>query len=288
MHQDIAFRTAYLLTGSAADAEDAAQAGFVKAWTALPRFRRGAPFRPWLLRIVPTSPQPTPLGEGRERCLLQETASPGDAAPSPGPPRTRARDLLAAVGRLDERAARSSCRSSSSSRRRRRRRARHRRDRQVAHGAGAPARRAEGDRARTLSSRSAGARVRAPDLARPWAPASGGPAGAPPSGAGRSRRVTCSRAAATLRSRRALGLFRIHIGGARIELVDELPEVPAGTDFEARRRTSSGGRDASTCASSTTRRTASPGRPGHESGPLRRARASAPRRADPPSVDRSC
>ena len=52
MHQDIAFRTAYLLTGSAADAEDAAQAGFVKAWTALPRFRRGSPFKPWLLRIV--------------------------------------------------------------------------------------------------------------------------------------------------------------------------------------------------------------------------------------------
>ncbi|MBM2821978.1 MAG: polymerase sigma factor RpoE, partial [Thermoleophilia bacterium] len=52
MHQDIAFRTAYLLTGSAADAEDAVQAGFVKAWTALSRYRRGAPFKPWLLRIV--------------------------------------------------------------------------------------------------------------------------------------------------------------------------------------------------------------------------------------------
>ena len=48
----IAFRTAYLLTGSAADAEEAAQVGFVKAWAALPRFRRGAEFRPWLLRIV--------------------------------------------------------------------------------------------------------------------------------------------------------------------------------------------------------------------------------------------
>ena len=51
-YQGVAFRAAYLLTGSAADAEEAAQVGFVKAWAALPRFRRGAEFRPWLLRIV--------------------------------------------------------------------------------------------------------------------------------------------------------------------------------------------------------------------------------------------
>ena len=52
MYQGVAFRIAYLLTGSAADAEDAVQLGFVKAWSALPRFRAGAEFRPWLLRIV--------------------------------------------------------------------------------------------------------------------------------------------------------------------------------------------------------------------------------------------
>src|SRR6185295_14006381 len=51
-YQGIAFRTAYLLAGSAADAEEAAQDGFVKAHRALGRFRVGAPFRPWLLRIV--------------------------------------------------------------------------------------------------------------------------------------------------------------------------------------------------------------------------------------------
>ena len=38
-HQQIAFRAAYLVTGSAADAEDAAQDGFVKAWRSLDRFR---------------------------------------------------------------------------------------------------------------------------------------------------------------------------------------------------------------------------------------------------------
>src|SRR5215210_9428067 len=51
-HQQTAFRTACLLSGSAADAEEAAQDGFLKAWRALPRFRAGAPFRPWLLAIV--------------------------------------------------------------------------------------------------------------------------------------------------------------------------------------------------------------------------------------------
>jgi len=52
MHQAAAFRVAYLLLASAADAEDAAQEGFVKAYLALGRFRAGEPFRPWLLQVV--------------------------------------------------------------------------------------------------------------------------------------------------------------------------------------------------------------------------------------------
>jgi RNA polymerase sigma-70 factor (ECF subfamily) len=51
-HQAAAFRVAYVLTGSAADAEDAAQEAFVKAYLALDRFAAGSPFRPWLLAIV--------------------------------------------------------------------------------------------------------------------------------------------------------------------------------------------------------------------------------------------
>ena len=39
-HQDVAFRTAMLITRNAADAEDAAQEAFVKAHRALHRFRR--------------------------------------------------------------------------------------------------------------------------------------------------------------------------------------------------------------------------------------------------------
>jgi RNA polymerase sigma factor (sigma-70 family) len=69
MHQDIAFRAAYLVTGSAAEAEDAAQDGFVKAWQALPRFRRGAPFRPWLLAIVVNEARNRRRHAGRQAAL---------------------------------------------------------------------------------------------------------------------------------------------------------------------------------------------------------------------------
>jgi RNA polymerase sigma-70 factor (ECF subfamily) len=51
-YSDLAFRTAYVITGSAADAEDVVQEALVKAHRALPSFRAAEPFRPWLLRIV--------------------------------------------------------------------------------------------------------------------------------------------------------------------------------------------------------------------------------------------
>ena len=50
-YQDVALRTAYLVCPET-DADDAVQEAFLKAYAALPRFRDGAPFRPWLLRIV--------------------------------------------------------------------------------------------------------------------------------------------------------------------------------------------------------------------------------------------
>jgi RNA polymerase sigma factor (sigma-70 family) len=109
MYQGLAYRTAYLLTGSATDAEDAAQIGFVKAWTALPRFRRGAPFRPWLLRIVANEAHNRRRSAGRRAALaLRATAAqpPEDAAPSPEGAalgREQREELLAAVNRLDER-----------------------------------------------------------------------------------------------------------------------------------------------------------------------------------------
>jgi RNA polymerase sigma-70 factor, ECF subfamily len=85
-YQQVAFRTAYVITGSAADAEDAAQEGFVKAYRALDRFRADAPLRPWLLRIVANEARNgVRSARRRQRLELQMTEGfrPGDAAPSP-------------------------------------------------------------------------------------------------------------------------------------------------------------------------------------------------------------
>jgi RNA polymerase sigma-70 factor (ECF subfamily) len=85
-YQEVAFRTAYVVTGSAADAEDAAQEGFVKAYRAIGRFRPGAPLRPWLLRIVANEARNRVRSSGRRHRLelqLTDDFRPGDAAPSP-------------------------------------------------------------------------------------------------------------------------------------------------------------------------------------------------------------
>ena len=74
-HEEIAFRTAYLIARNAADAEDAAQVGLTKAWRALPRFRRGAPFRPWLLAIVANEARNRRRAEGRREGLTLRLAS---------------------------------------------------------------------------------------------------------------------------------------------------------------------------------------------------------------------
>ena len=109
MYQSLAFRTAYLLTGSAADAEEAVQTGFIKAWRALPRFRPGAAFRPWLLRIVANEAHNRRRGERRrvELSLRATAARPrDDAAPSPEGAaigRDARGHLLQAVERLSER-----------------------------------------------------------------------------------------------------------------------------------------------------------------------------------------
>lgn len=85
-YQGIAFRVAYVIAGSAADAEEAAQDGFVKAYRALGRFRAGAPFRPWLLQIVANEARNRRRSAVRRDRLVLRTAAEqasGDAAPSP-------------------------------------------------------------------------------------------------------------------------------------------------------------------------------------------------------------
>ena len=85
-HQVAAHRTAYLVAGSAGEAEDAAQEGFVKAFYAIDRFRSGSAFRPWLLAIVANEARDRRRSAGRRSSLalkLVEGRPGGDAAPSP-------------------------------------------------------------------------------------------------------------------------------------------------------------------------------------------------------------
>jgi RNA polymerase sigma factor (sigma-70 family) len=85
-YQDVAVRTAYLICPET-DADDAVQEAFLKAFDALPRFREGAPLRPWLLRIVANEARNRRRSAGRRHGLAIRAA---DAeAPSqrtaPGP-----------------------------------------------------------------------------------------------------------------------------------------------------------------------------------------------------------
>ena len=85
-YQELAFRVAYQVTGDAADAEDAAQEAFVNAYYALSRFRAGAPFRPWLLRIVANEARNRRTSAHRRTALAERALaaqSSGEAAPSP-------------------------------------------------------------------------------------------------------------------------------------------------------------------------------------------------------------
>jgi RNA polymerase sigma-70 factor (ECF subfamily) len=107
-YQQVAFRTAYVITGSAPDAEEAAQDGFVKAYRALGRFRSGAEPRPWLLKIVANEARNRVRSAGRRHHLelrLAERFRPGDAAPSPEAETVAAEDtrrLLELVNALSD------------------------------------------------------------------------------------------------------------------------------------------------------------------------------------------
>lgn len=107
-HQQVAFRAAYIITGSAPDAEDAAQEAFVKAYLALGRFRPGAPFRPWLLRIVANEARNRRRTAIRRPAFaLRDDAAETVADPSLSPEEAaladdRRRRLLSAVNELRE------------------------------------------------------------------------------------------------------------------------------------------------------------------------------------------
>ena len=84
-YQGIAHRVAWLVARQAGEAEDAVQEAFVKAYDALPGFRAGAAFRPWILRIVANEARNRARSANRREGLALRAAAvdPGGAAPSP-------------------------------------------------------------------------------------------------------------------------------------------------------------------------------------------------------------
>ena len=51
-YQGVVFGTAYNMTGNRAVAEELAQEAFLSAWKGIRTFRKGRPFKPWLMRIL--------------------------------------------------------------------------------------------------------------------------------------------------------------------------------------------------------------------------------------------
>lgn len=82
-HQAAVFRLAYLLLGDAAEAEDAAQETFLRAYHALARFDPARPLRPWLLRIAANLARNRRRAVGRYLAALQRAfrAEPDQARP---------------------------------------------------------------------------------------------------------------------------------------------------------------------------------------------------------------
>ncbi len=106
-YQSVAVRTAYVLTGSAAVADDVAQEAFIKAFGALPRFEATRPFRPWLLRIVANEAHNRRDADARHATLALRLADHSLQREPPNPPETaalaheRRATLLAAISALE-------------------------------------------------------------------------------------------------------------------------------------------------------------------------------------------
>jgi RNA polymerase sigma-70 factor (ECF subfamily) len=103
-HAPMALRTAVLL-GAGGDAEDVVQEALVKAYRSLGRYRDGAAFRPWLLRIVANETRNNHRAAVRRGAREREVALPPDLL-DPGEQvaeRERKEQLLATVALLPDR-----------------------------------------------------------------------------------------------------------------------------------------------------------------------------------------
>jgi RNA polymerase sigma-70 factor (ECF subfamily) len=103
-YERTAFRVAAAITGHEVDAEEAMQNGFVKAYRSLHRFRDGAAFRPWLLRIVVNEAHNV-VRDRRRHARLGSRAAEQHEVATAGPDdaviaREEVETVLAAIARL--------------------------------------------------------------------------------------------------------------------------------------------------------------------------------------------
>jgi RNA polymerase sigma-70 factor, ECF subfamily len=105
-HEAVAYRVAVAITGRRAGAQEAVQNAHLKAYRSLRRFREGASFRPWLLRIVVNEAHNIRRSERRhERLALRaaERADPVGAGSDEGVvAREEVATVLRALGRLSD------------------------------------------------------------------------------------------------------------------------------------------------------------------------------------------
>jgi RNA polymerase sigma-70 factor (ECF subfamily) len=98
-HAPLAKRLA-VLSGAGEEADDVVQEAFVKAYAALPRFRAGAGFRPWLLRIVVNETRNAVRGRSR-RALRELRVAAREAAEGGRSDRADPADLAVDTDRRD-------------------------------------------------------------------------------------------------------------------------------------------------------------------------------------------
>ena len=96
-HERVAFRVAAAIAGSVADGQEAVQNAYVKAHRSLHTFRRGAAFKPWLLRIVVNEAHNVRRSEQRHRRLGTRAAERHEAPVAGAEDSVLEREEVAAV-----------------------------------------------------------------------------------------------------------------------------------------------------------------------------------------------
>ena len=96
-HEHVAYRVAVSITGWNADAQEAVQNAYVKAYRSLRRFRRDAAFKPWLLKIVVNEARNVRRSELRHERLAERAAERHDPAAAGAEETVLAREEVATV-----------------------------------------------------------------------------------------------------------------------------------------------------------------------------------------------